>query len=221
MNIEKAQKPYKGIAMEGVIASWYAKNTHGSLGEFQALARRIATGLPPDAAILEIAPGPGYLAIELARLGTYQVTGLDISHSFVRIASENAAREGVDVDFQHGDAAAMPFAGDRFDFLVCRAAFKNFSDPVGALREMHRVLKPGGTGLIIDLRRDVSAAAIAGEVERMQLGRMSAMATRMTLRFLKKRAYSREALGRMLAETPFRHGDIRSGGIGYEIGLVK
>src|SRR5580700_8479563 len=126
MNIEKAQKPYKGIAMEGVIASWYAKNTHGSLGEFQALARRIATGLPPDAAILEIAPGPGYLAIELARLGTYQVTGLDISHSFVRIASENAAREGVDVDFQHGDAAAMPFAGDRFDFLVCRAAFKNF-----------------------------------------------------------------------------------------------
>jgi hypothetical protein len=83
------------------------------------------------------------------------------------------------------------------------------------------VLKPGGTGLIIDLRRDVSAAAIAGEVERMQLGRMSAMATRMTLRFLKKRAYSREALGRMLAETPFGHGDIRSGGIGYEIGLVK
>ena len=221
MNIEKAPKPYKGIAMEGVIASWYAKNTRSSLGEFQALARRIAAELPPCAAVLEIAPGPGYLAIELAKLGAYRVTGLDISHSFVRIASENAAGEGVDIDFQHGDAAALPFAGDKFDFIACRAAFKNFSDPVGALREMHRVLKPGGTGLIIDLRDDASGAAIADEVERMRLGAMSAIATRMTLRFLKKRAYSRGDFARMLVETPFGHGDIRAGGIGYEIRLAK
>jgi len=221
MNIEKAPKPYKGIAMEGVIASWYAKNTRSSLGEFQALARRIAAELPPRAAVLEIAPGPGYLAIELAKLGAYRVTGLDISHSFVRIASENAASDGVDVDFQHGDAAAMPFAGDKFDFIVCRAAFKNFSDPVGALREMHRVLKAGGTGLIIDLRNDASDAAIDDEVEKMQLGRMSSIATRMTLRFLKKRAYSRGDFARMLVETPFGDGDIRAGGIGYEIRLEK
>src|SRR5262249_53173330 len=119
------------------------------------------------------------------------------------------------------DAAAMPFASDRFDFIVCRAAFKNFSDPVGALREMHRVLKPGGTGLIIDLRSDASDAAIADEVKRMQLGRMSSIATRMTLRFLKKRAYSNGDFARMLVETPFGHGDIRVGGIGYEIRLEK
>jgi ubiquinone/menaquinone biosynthesis C-methylase UbiE len=221
MNIEKAQKPYKGLAMEGVIATWYAKNTHSSLGEFQALARRIAGELPPRAAVLEIAPGPGYLAIELAKLGAFEVNGLDISHSFVRIATENATREGVLVDFRHGDAAAMPFDSNRFDFIVCRAAFKNFGSPVGALREMHRVLRRGGSGLIIDLRSDAPDEAIADEVERMQLGRMSAMVTRMTLRQLKKRAYSRAELDRMLAETPFHHGDIRSGGIGFEIRLAK
>ena len=221
MNIEKAQKPYKGIPMEGMIATWYAKNTAGSLAEFRALARRIAAEVPPRAAILEIAPGPGYLAIELARLGSHRVTGLDVSHSFVRIAAENAARAGVAVDFQQGDAAALPFAGDQFDFAVCRAAFKNFCDPVGALREMHRVLKPGGRALIIDMRSDASDAAISDQVEKMQLGRMSAIATRMTLHFLKKRAYSRDDFVDMLANTPFGTGDIRTDGIGYEVDLVK
>ena len=43
-----------------------------------------------------------------------------------------------------------------FDFLLCRAAFKNFGQPVRALQEMCRVLKPGGRGLIIDLRHGAS-----------------------------------------------------------------
>ena len=55
---------------------------------------------------------------------------------------------------------ALPFPSETFDFAVCRAAFKNFSDPVGALAEMHRVLRPGGTALIIDLRNDASDEAI-------------------------------------------------------------
>lgn len=41
---------------------------------------------------LEVVPGPGYLAIEIAKSGTYSATGLDISHSFVRIARENARK---------------------------------------------------------------------------------------------------------------------------------
>ena len=59
--------------------------------------------------MLEVAPGPGYFAIEVARLQRFHVTGLDISRSFVQIASENARQEGLDVDFRHGDAASMPF----------------------------------------------------------------------------------------------------------------
>jgi ubiquinone/menaquinone biosynthesis C-methylase UbiE len=221
MNIEKSRRAYKGLAMEGLLTDWYAKNTRSSLAEFKGLARRIAAELPPGGAVLEVAPGPGYLAIEIAKLGISPVAGLDISRSFVRIASENASHEGVDVDFHHGDAAMMPFAGGRFDFIVCRAAFKNFSNPLGALREMYRVLKPGGAGLIIDLRNDASDEAIADEVDRMRLGPVSGMATRMTLRLLKKRAYSREDFARMLAETSFAGADIRASGIGFEIRLVK
>jgi ubiquinone/menaquinone biosynthesis C-methylase UbiE len=97
-----------------------------------------------------VAPGPGYLAIEIAKRGDSRVTGLDISETFVRIAQTNARAENVDVDFQHGNASAIPFSDASFDFIVCRAAFKNFTDPVGALDEMFRVLAPGGSRL--DLR---------------------------------------------------------------------
>ena len=45
----------------------------------------------------------------------------------------------------------MPFGEDVFDCIYCRATFKNFSDPAVALNKLHRVLKPGGEAVIIDL----------------------------------------------------------------------
>src|SRR5215469_12054331 len=164
LEVERKPKPYKGIGMEGMIATWYAKNTGKSIAEYRNLAKRIADGLRPSDRVLEVAPGPGYLAIELAQLGSYQIAGLDVSRTFVRIARENAVRARVKVDFQEGDAAAMPFAAEMFDFVICRAAFKNFSNPVGALREIHRVLRPGGRALIIDMRSDASGKSIDNEV---------------------------------------------------------
>lgn len=143
-----------------MVAKWYATNTGKMLDEFAKLARRIASQLPPatgtDCRVLEVAPGPGYFSIELAKLGSYSITGLDISHTFVEIASKKATEAGVHVDFRQGNASSMPFADDTFDLLLCRAAFKNFGQPVRALQEMCRVLKPGGRGLIIDLRGDAS-----------------------------------------------------------------
>src|ERR1022692_2009630 len=90
---------------------------------------------------------PGYFSIELAKLGPYSIAGLDISHTFVELARKKAAKAGVHVDFRQGNASQMPFANDTFDFLLCRAAFKNFGQPVRALQEMCRVLKGGRHGL--------------------------------------------------------------------------
>jgi ubiquinone/menaquinone biosynthesis C-methylase UbiE len=214
-------KPYRGMGMEGVIATWYAKNTGKNIAEFQELARRIAGELKPGDHVLEIAPGPGYLAIALRQLGTYRISGLDISRSFVRIARQNAARDGVDISFEHGDAAAMPFAADAFDFIICRAAFKNFSDPAGALNEMHRVLRPGGRALIIDMRRDASGGSIADEVAKMHLGPIDAFLTRTVLSALRKRAYSRQDIERMAHATPFGRCDILEQPLGFKITLTK
>jgi ubiquinone/menaquinone biosynthesis C-methylase UbiE len=214
-------KPYKGLGMEGMIATWYAKNTGKSIAEFRDLAKRIADKLRPGDRVLEVAPGPGYLAIELARLGPYRIAGLDVSRTFVRIARENAARAGVEVDFQEGDAAALPFAAGAFDFIVCRAAFKNFSDPIGALREMHRVLRSGGKTVIIDMRNDASRKSIVDEVEKMHLGRIDALLTRTTLAALRRRAYSRLDFERMAQATPFDQCEIVEQPLGFEVALVK
>jgi ubiquinone/menaquinone biosynthesis C-methylase UbiE len=218
---QRKRKPYKGMAMEGMIATWYAKNTGRSIAEFRDLAKRIADGLQPGARVLEVAPGPGYLAIELARLGSNRITGLDVSRTFVRIARENAARAHAEVDFQEGDAAALPFAADLFHFIVCRAAFKNFSDPVGALREMHRVLRPGGRAMIIDMRCDASSTSIADEVAKMHLGRFDAFVTRTTLSALRKRAYSGPDFEGMAQATPFGRCEIVEQPLGFEVTLVK
>src|SRR5262245_30839319 len=131
--VARRKKGYKGLGMEGPIARWYAKTTRRGIEEAKKLAGVLAGRVVEGGGVLEVAPGPGYLAIELAKLGTCRVTGLDISRSFVRMATENAARAGVPVTFLHGDAAAMPFDPDSFDLIVCRAAFKNFTEPVGAL----------------------------------------------------------------------------------------
>ena len=154
-------KPYKGRGMEGFVASWYARQTAHDSAEFERTARRIADHLNPGSRVLEIAPGPGYLAIALAKLTGGRITGLDISRTFVRIAAENARQAGVAVDFEHGDAADLPFPDGQFDFIVCRAAFKNFTRPLVALNEMHRVLKEGGTAL--DHRSAQGLFAAGGE----------------------------------------------------------
>jgi ubiquinone/menaquinone biosynthesis C-methylase UbiE len=192
------------------------------MDDYREAAAGVAARVPDGGSVLEVAPGPGYLAIELAKLGAYRVVGLDISHSFVRMAAENAARAGVAVAFRHGDAAAMPFEAESFDFVVCRAAFKNFSEPVGALGEMHRVLKPGGTALVIDLRPDASPEALAAHVDGMGLGWFSRLLTRWTFKhMLLKRAYTQAQFRDMAAQTPFGGCEIREGSIGLEVPFVK
>src|SRR5262245_22614904 len=178
------KKGYKGLPLEGFLARWYARNTARDMAAFRDLAAALATRLPRRRDVLEVAPGPGYLAIELARLGPYRIAGLDISHTFVRMAAENARKAGVEVAFHHGDAAAMPFAPGSFDFLVCRAAFKNFTYPVEALNEMHRVLRPGGEALIIDLRPDAPADAIRDHVQGMGLSWINSLLTRLTFKHM-------------------------------------
>jgi ubiquinone/menaquinone biosynthesis C-methylase UbiE len=215
-------KAYKGKGMEGSIAKWYAKITRKDLDEFKDLAKKIAANLHQGAAILEVAPGPGYLAIELAKLGTYRVAGLDISKTFVDIARRSAQREGVAVEFQQGDAALMPFASNTFDQIVCRAAFKNFTEPVKALQEMRRVLRSGGKALIIDLSKDTSPEAIDEYIEKTDRGMINSFVIKWTFRLmLLKRAHTRNDFEQFIAESGFCSFDIQEKDLGFEITLVK
>jgi ubiquinone/menaquinone biosynthesis C-methylase UbiE len=215
-------KAYKGMAMEGPIAAWYAKITLKDLKRHKLMAVQMVKRIPAGGRVLEIAPGPGYFCIELAKLGNYQITGLDISKSFVEIAQKNAAEAGIKAEFRQGDAANMPFGGESFDFLFCQAAFKNFSQPVKAIAEMYRVLRPGGVGAIADLRRDASQADIEQEIKGMGLGPVNEMMVRWTFRqMLLKSAYSIDEMRSMVAPTSFGKCRIDTNGIGFTVWLEK
>jgi ubiquinone/menaquinone biosynthesis C-methylase UbiE len=220
--MRSTQKGYKGLAMEGPIATWYTKNTGRDRRRFITVARMVTGRVATGGRVLEVAPGPGFCAIEIAKAGRHSVTGLDISESFVRIARENGRQAGVAIDFRHGNASEMPFPDASFDFVVCTAAFKNFSDPVGALNEIHRVLVPGGQAAILDLRKDASPDDIATEVREMHLSAVNALVTRWTFRFvLLKRAYSRAALEAIVTASRFGASEIVRDGIGFELRLLK
>jgi ubiquinone/menaquinone biosynthesis C-methylase UbiE len=215
-------KGYRGLGMEGAVARWYDKSTRKDMARFRELAARLRSVLPQGGDVLEVAPGPGFVAIEMAKNGAYRVTGLDVSRTMVELAHKNAAAAGVHVDFRQGNASAMPFADQSFDLLACSAAFKNFSEPHKALEEMHRVLRPGGTAVVLDLRKDVAMSEIRKYFGALGLSTISRWMTLAAFRFmLLKRAYTRPQLEAMLADIPFRSKEIRLVDIGVELWLQK
>ena len=214
------KKSYKGMAMEGLIARWYAKNTKGNLKQYKDFAKKVAENVSEGSNILEIAPGPGYLSIELMKMGNYNVTGLDISKTFVQIANDNAHEEGVKVNFTEGDASNMPFDNEIFDFIVCTAAFKNFTKPIMSLNEIYRVLKPNGKALIIDLRKDASKDAINDNIKDMDMNWINTLFTKLTFRtVLLGNAYTIEEIKRLVYQSNFKKCKIPSDPMGFELWL--
>ena len=214
-------KAYKGMGMEGTTARWYARTTRKDMPEIKALAQAITSALPPAAQVLEVAPGPGFLTIELAKRGLH-VRAVDISETFVEIAKRNAAAEGVEAQFDLGNAAALPVEEAGVDFVVCRAAFKNFTEPVKALAEFRRVLRPGGKALLIDMRRDASIAEIRQYVQGLGVSRLNRWFMMFVFRnMLIKRAYPLQEIHCMAREAGWAEPRIDPSPMGFEAWMTK
>jgi ubiquinone/menaquinone biosynthesis C-methylase UbiE len=210
---------YQDLAVEGAQAKMYDEMTRQHrLAEMKTQANEAARRVQEGDSVLEIAPGAGYLSIELARLGKYKITGMDISKDLVEIAVGNAKEAGVDVDFRQGNVSKMPFDENAFNFIICVLAFKNFKEPVKALEEMRRVLKPGGTALIMDLNRNASMQVTKRVAENMGMkGSMAFIAGAIQ----KQGAYSRKDFESFIAQTKFNQFAIKDSEMGFSIYLSK
>ena len=108
-----------------------------------------ALDLKPGMHLLDVGSGPGHQVSELALLVGSEglVEGLDSSEGSVEIARQRCS--GLDnVRFTLGDAYALPYEAGAFDVAMSSQVFEYLDDVPGALREMFRVLKPGGKVLL-------------------------------------------------------------------------
>lgn len=96
--------------------------------------------------VLDLGCGPGTMSVDIARLvEPGNVTGIDFNESQVAQARKYAGDAGVsNLDFQIGSCYELPFAHQSFDRIFCHALMEHLADPLGALREAFRVLKPDG-----------------------------------------------------------------------------
>jgi demethylmenaquinone methyltransferase/2-methoxy-6-polyprenyl-1,4-benzoquinol methylase len=108
------------------------------------------------AEILDVATGTGDMAVLLARrFPQTRVTGVDISEGMLEIGRQKLARLQLDgrITLQPGDSEALPFPTDRFDAITVAFGVRNFENLENGLREMLRVLKPGGNLVVLEFSR--------------------------------------------------------------------
>ena len=103
-------------------------------------------GVQPADRVLDVACGTGTVARQAAvRVGPGgAVSALDLNPAMLAVAVGSAAPERPQIDWHHGSAQNLPFADAAFSAVLCQQGLQFFPDPVAALREMRRVLEPGG-----------------------------------------------------------------------------
>ena len=100
-------------------------------------------GREGNGAVLDVGTGTAFLANMISELG-YRSVGIDFADGMMEIGRQNSASRGTNVEFVKGDGEALPFADNSFDAVVNSRVLWLLLDPVKAMKEWKRVLKPGG-----------------------------------------------------------------------------
>lgn len=160
------EKAGKVRAMFAAIAGSYDLNNRlHSLGRDRAW-RRFAVrqaGVKHDDVVVDVACGTGDLTQEFARTPSAAVVGIDFTRQMLDVAERKRAslpaRIAGKITYMEGDAQSLPLADGVCDVVSIAFGIRNLADPALALREFHRVLRPGGRLIVLEFDRPASAPA--------------------------------------------------------------
>lgn len=146
---EKVQEMFNGIAPK-----YDLLNHLLSLGIDKAWRRKAMRELERGSKdrVLDVACGTGDFSIEALRHGVRQVVGVDISENMLAVAQEKARDKGLEeqLEFLYGDSEQLTFPDENFDAVTVAFGVRNFEHLERGLREMCRVLRPGGRVVILE-----------------------------------------------------------------------
>jgi demethylmenaquinone methyltransferase/2-methoxy-6-polyprenyl-1,4-benzoquinol methylase len=149
---EKVRRMFAAIA-----GSYDLNNRVHSLGRDQAWRRFAvkAADVREGERVLDVACGTGDLTQAFADSPAATVVGLDFTHEMLVVAQQKRRthKAGGKVTYLEGDAMRLPFADASFDVVSIAFGIRNVSEPMKALREFFRVLKPGGRVVILEFER--------------------------------------------------------------------
>ena len=133
----------------GAVADAYAVSTYHANGPDLA-AMITAAELTGSEQVLDMGCGAGHSALAAAAKAAH-VTALDVTPEMLDVAASLAADRGLtNMTFKQGDVSALPFADASFDVITSRVSAHHYADPVTALSEAFRVLRPAGRFLLVD-----------------------------------------------------------------------
>lgn len=148
-----AKRPVEVAAMfDGVARRYDLTNTVLSLGLDRGWRKRTRQCLEPvpGQRVLDLAAGTGVSTVELRRSGVDAV-GCDFSLGMLRVGKASRSRRGVPL--VAGDGMHLPFADNAFDAATIAFGLRNVADPAVALRELARVVRPGGRLVVCEFSR--------------------------------------------------------------------
>jgi ubiquinone/menaquinone biosynthesis C-methylase UbiE len=160
--MERLSKPtYAALDNVNYFDRWSKHYDDGRISKWFQYTQELTIGildLNPDSKVLDVGCGTGHAVLRVASLLPHgRACGIDVSRGMVKKASSKVPRERRNsVEFIEASSESIPYQDGYFDHVLCTNSFHHYPDPLKALGEMQRVLRPGGQVVIFENATDLS-----------------------------------------------------------------